>query len=152
MAYDGMYGELSTRGAVNETLNLAIATKDECEELLAQVQSYALKAAYTFTRQSPTSAYLVDPDVATVHHLTLSRANVAINCAFPTDPDLGRQVTLILKQGAGSNLVTWDPKIKWAGDMPPVLSYDINREDVVTILFLGDDTKAYGFFNGASFA
>lgn len=33
MAYDGFYGELSTRGAANEVLSLAIATKDQIEDI-----------------------------------------------------------------------------------------------------------------------
>ncbi len=38
MAYDGLYGELSTRGAANEVLNLAIATKDEIEVIAEGVE------------------------------------------------------------------------------------------------------------------
>lgn len=41
MAYDGLYGELSTRGAANEVLNLAIATKEEIEVIAAAVDSDA---------------------------------------------------------------------------------------------------------------
>lgn len=39
MAYDGFYGDLSTRGAVNEVLNLAIATKDQIEVLAEEVDT-----------------------------------------------------------------------------------------------------------------
>lgn len=45
MAYDGMYGELSTRGAANEVLNLAIATKDQIEVLADQVAANAAEVA-----------------------------------------------------------------------------------------------------------
>lgn len=45
MAYDGMYGDLSTRGAVNEVLNLAIATKDQVEDLAEQVATDAAQVA-----------------------------------------------------------------------------------------------------------
>lgn len=45
MAYDGMYGELSTRGAANEVLNLAIATKDQIEDAAAQVAADAAQVA-----------------------------------------------------------------------------------------------------------
>lgn len=37
MAYDGLYGELSTRGAANEVLTLAITTKEEIEVIAADV-------------------------------------------------------------------------------------------------------------------
>lgn len=43
MAYDGMYGELSTRGAANEVLNLAIATKDQIEDAAEEVAADALQ-------------------------------------------------------------------------------------------------------------
>lgn len=39
MAYDGMYGDLSTRAAANEVLNLAIVTKEQIEELAAEVDA-----------------------------------------------------------------------------------------------------------------
>lgn len=45
MAYDGFYGELSTRGAANEVLNLAIATKDQIEALAEQVATDAAEVA-----------------------------------------------------------------------------------------------------------
>ena len=45
MAYDGFYGELSTRGSTNEVLNLAIQTKEEIEVLAAQAQLSADDAA-----------------------------------------------------------------------------------------------------------
>ena len=45
MAYDGFYSELSTRGATNEVLNLAIQTKEEIEALLAQSESIVTDSA-----------------------------------------------------------------------------------------------------------
>lgn len=45
MAYDGMYADLSTRGSVDEVLNLAIATKDEIEVLSEEVDADAAAAA-----------------------------------------------------------------------------------------------------------
>lgn len=45
MAYDGFYGGLSTRGSVNEVLNLAIQTKDEVLALKIAVDSDAEQVA-----------------------------------------------------------------------------------------------------------
>lgn len=45
MAYDGMYGELSTRGAANEVLNLAIATKDQIVAAAEQVDEQSVQVA-----------------------------------------------------------------------------------------------------------
>lgn len=152
MAYDGFYSGLSTRGSVNEILNLAEATRQKIEALYEQVKAYSLKAAYSHETVLVGVGYEVDPDTATVFHLTLSADSTAITARMPEDPKLDRQTTLIINQGPGARKITWGPNIIWPGGIAPVLSFEAGKEDVVTLLFMPSKGKIYGFFNGGSFA
>ena len=152
MAYDSFYSGLSTRASVNEILTLAVATKKEIEELFAQVQAYSLKAAYSYKKLPNASGFLVDPEVATIQHITLTEVTTPITIKIPDDPAIARQVTVILNQGAGARKVTWPSNIVWSAGTAPILSFEPGVEDVITLLFVKGLNRVYGFFNGGSFA
>lgn len=62
-----------------------------------------------------------------------------------------RHVTLILRQGTGVNLASWPENIRWAYGHLPVLSYEKDAEDYITLVRFGADAHWYGFLIGGWF-
>ena len=62
-----------------------------------------------------------------------------------------RHVTLILRQGTGVNLVSWPENVRWSYGHPPVLSYEKDDEDCITLVNFGTDEYWYGFLTGGGF-
>ena len=62
-----------------------------------------------------------------------------------------RHVTLILRQGTGVNLASWPENIRWAYGHLPVLSYEKDAEDYITLVRFGADAHWYGFLTGGWF-
>ncbi len=62
-----------------------------------------------------------------------------------------RSVTLVLRQGTGVNLVSWSENIRWAYGHLPVLSYEKDAEDYITLVRFGADAHWYGFLTGGWF-
>ena len=59
-----------------------------------------------------------------------------------------RYATLILRQGTGVNLVSWPENVRWSYGHPPVLSYEKDGEDCITLMNFGTDGYWYGFLTG----
>lgn len=161
MAYDGMYGELSTRGSTNEVLNAALQVQSDIEDLtelnqsiLDSVMAYQLAAVYKFLDVTASGTYTVALELASVFRITMTSSgafSILLSDAGLTEPNQAKQVTLILKQGVGATTVTWPTNVVWANGNPPILSFTAGKEDVVTLLHITDEDKWYGFFNGSSF-
>jgi hypothetical protein len=62
-----------------------------------------------------------------------------------------RYITIVLRQGTGVNLVEWPSNIRWSYNQEPVLAYEKDYEDVVTLVKFGTDGYWYGFFIGSGF-
>lgn len=102
--------------------------------------------------------------VATLPNGTTQTVNVAdgsyvkINLTNPTTNLLiapysdvagyARQITLEIKQGTGSNKITWPTRISWAEGRQPLLSYLAGRTDFVTLVSSDSGASFKGFFNG----
>lgn len=59
-----------------------------------------------------------------------------------------RYATLILRQGTGVNLVSWPENVRWSYGHSPVLSYEKDVEDCITLVNFGTDAHWYGFLTG----
>ena len=62
-----------------------------------------------------------------------------------------RYITLVLRQGTGVNLVEWPSNVRWSYNQQPVLAYEKDYEDVVTLVNFGTDGYWYGFLTGGGF-
>lgn len=65
---------------------------------------------------------------------------------IPTEQGKTVEVTLILKQGIGSQKVTWPSSIKWQNGREPVLSYKLDAEDIIVFTFVNGVTTPYAYF------
>lgn len=96
---------------------------------------------------SGASSYTIDASAGSVTQITLTARNTGITFSnTPTVVGKTIELDIILKQGAGANLVSWPSNIKWQNGRVPVLSYELDSEDVVTITWVNGDPNPYGFF------
>ena len=58
-----------------------------------------------------------------------------------SNPISGFAYTLVIKQGAGSQTVTWPAAVKWPGGTAPTLSVGAAAIDVVTLVYNGLDSE-----------
>lgn len=101
---------------------------------------------------SVTTTAALDLSLASSWVLTLNSPNCTISFSKPnTLTDVTQEISIKLKQGNGTNKVTWPSNIKWPNGIPPTLSYTANKIDVVTLVTDDKGVTWYGFFAGASF-
>ncbi len=101
---------------------------------------------------SVTTSITLDLSIASYFKLTLNAPNCTIAFSNPSQmSDVVQEIAIKLKQGNGTNKVTWPSNIKWPNGMEPKLSYTANKEDLVTLI--SDDKGATwtGVFAGASY-
>lgn len=104
-----------------------------------------------FTGQAGASMTISAKDYS-VFNITLSSPVTTLNFAKYTEPEpQARQITLMLKQGLGSQKVNWPASVKWAQGRAPTLSLDFERIDVITFITVDGGTTYLGFFNGGWF-
>lgn len=107
---------------------------------------------YRARAASVTTVASLDLSVASSWVLTLNSPNCTISLSNPsTLTDVTQEISIKLKQGNGTNKVTWPSNIKWPNGIPPTLSYTANKIDVVTLVSDDKGVTWYGFFAGASF-
>lgn len=97
-------------------------------------------------------AAILDLASATVFRVTLNAhiTQIAFTNASGEEGS-SRSVTLILRQGTGVNLASWPENIRWAYGHLPVLSYEKDAEDYITLVRFGADAHWYGFLTGGWF-
>lgn len=101
---------------------------------------------------SVTTTAALDLSLASSWVLTLNSPNCTISFSKPsTLTDVTQEISIKLKQGNGTNKVTWPSNIKWPNGIPPTLSYTANKIDVITLVSDDKGVTWYGFFAGASF-
>lgn len=61
----------------------------------------------------------------------------------------GQAFVIIVKQGGGSNTVTWFSNIKWVGAIAPTLTTTAGRWDIFAFIY--DGTNFYGSIVGLNF-
>lgn len=107
---------------------------------------------YKARAQSVTTTAALDLSLASSWVLTLNSPNCTISFSKPsTLTDVTQEISIKLKQGNGTNKVTWPSNIKWPNGIPPTLSYTANKIDVITLVTDDKGVTWYGFFAGASF-
>lgn len=101
---------------------------------------------------SVTTTAALNLSLASSWVLTLNSPNCTISFSNPnTLTDVTQEIQIKLKQGNGTNKVTWPSNIKWPNGIPPTLSYTANKIDIVTLVSDDKGVTWYGVFAGAAF-
>lgn len=101
---------------------------------------------------SVTTTAVLDLSLATNFLITLNTPNCVITLTKPTTlTDVTQEIRIKLKQGNGTNKVTWPSTVKWPNGVEPRQSYTAGKTD--EFVLVSDDKGASwsGFFAGASF-
>lgn len=69
------------------------------------------------------------------------------NCTLSfLNPESGAVYTLLIKQGAGNNTVTFPVNVKWQGGNPPTLSTSAGKKDLITLYYDDQENIFLGGF------
>lgn len=153
---DALPGYADVQAAVTEANAAKVGAeqaRDDAEDFATQSANYAATALYK-TKDVPTGATItVDPVAGTVQNLVLSQAQSTLTVKPTNDADgFARQITLFIKQGTGSNKITWPANVYWSNGRVPVLSYTLNTIDLVCLISLDKGATWRGVFNGGWFS
>lgn len=118
-----------------------------------EIQQYQMMSVYQYINRNVSGTSVSIGVVSgSVQRLVLNASTTTVTILPFTDgADKARQLTLLVKQGTGSNKVVWPSTIMWNNGRPPVLSYLTGRVDVITLLTYNSGASWYGFYNGGWF-
>lgn len=141
---------------VNEAKDIRDAVKQQYEQIekwRGEIMQYQMLAVYKFqddeTSETSYTLYVTD---ATVQLLKLNASTTTLTINSPANEDTYcRQVTLMVQQGTGANKIKWPSTVRWNNGREPVLSYEIGKIDVITLLTKDSGKKWFGFYNGGWF-
>lgn len=139
------------RISANNAAAAAAASETGAVEAVQEMRDLAFAAVYK-TQTMTASTGLRISNENTVYHITLAEAVTTIIMDSTVPVGQSRQYTIILNQGVGARKIALPDTIRWADGRKPVLSFDPNAEDVISILHVGGLPYFFGFFNGGSFA
>lgn len=93
------------------------------------------------------ASQLLDLNTAAVFALNLNQTTCAITLANETPASNAvKSFSVMLKQGTGSNFVTWPSDIKWNYGSPPTLSYQQGMVDLITFITDPFSTSSNAWF------
>lgn len=137
--------------AASTSAAAALESETNAVEAVNEMKDLAFAAVYK-TQSMTAGTGLRISNENTVYHITLAEAVTTIIMDSTVPAGQSRQYTIILNQGVGSRKIALPDTIRWADGREPVLSFDPNAEDVISILHVGGLPYFFGFFNGGSFA
>lgn len=131
-------------------------------------QQYDLTTQYSSTEESTDGSQIISVNPKTKYHsITLNTSNSSIVFANPTQsegtskssaseastspatPDVSSsaviKLELFIKQGTGTNTVTWPANVKWENGIEPVLSLEKDHVDLISLISLDNGQNYYGF-------
>lgn len=139
-------------GEASSDAQLAAAERQAAQDMNAEVLSLPLGNGYTAATVASAATVVVDVSQGAVLSLTLTVPDTTLTIATPTlAANKSSYCSLILKQGTGANKVTWPNNIKWPHGRAPVLAYELDAEDVITLMTVGTSGVWYGFVGGSWF-
>ena len=138
----------STQNAATAASSSAAEAKhwsDEAKRIADGIET--LSPSESITPAGDTA--ILDLAKATVFRVTLNTHITQIVFTNASGEEgSSRYATLILRQGTGVNLVSWPENVRWSYGHPPVLSYEKDGEDCITLVNFGTDAHWYGFLTG----
>ena len=131
-------------------------------------QQYDLTTQYSSTEESTGGSQIISVNPKTKYHsITLNTSNSSIVFVNPTQsegtskssaseastspatPDVSSsaviKLELFIKQGTGTNTVTWPTNVKWENGIEPVLSLEKDHVDLISLVSLDNGQNYYGF-------
>ena len=135
-------------------------------------QQYDLRTEYSSSEQSTDDSQVITVNTKTKYHsITLNTSNSSIEFvnpsanptqladnsessgsdapSTPTVPDMTSstviKLELFIKQGTGTNTVTWPANVKWENGIEPVLSLEKDHVDLISLISLDNGQNYYGF-------
>ena len=117
-------------------------------------QQYDLTTQYSSTEESTDGSQVISVNTKNKYHsITLNTSNSSITFVNPTKsegtPDVSSsaviKLELFIKQGTGTNTVTWPTNVKWENGIEPVLSLEKDHVDLISLVSLDNGQNYYGF-------
>ena len=117
-------------------------------------QNYDLTTQYSSTEESTDGSQVISVNTKNKYHsITLNTSNSSITFVNPTQsegtPDVSSpaviKLELFIKQGTGTNTVTWPTNVKWENGIEPVLSLEKDHVDLISLVSLDNGQNYYGF-------
>ena len=117
-------------------------------------QQYDLTTQYSSTEESTDGSQVISVNTKNKYHsITLNTSNSSITFVNPTQsegtPDVSSsaviKLELFIKQGTGTNTVTWPTNVKWENGIEPVLSLEKDHVDLISLVSLDNGQNYYGF-------
>lgn len=141
---------------VNTAGDIQVAVQQQYDQISSwreDIIKYTMLAVYKYNeRESSSQTATVYTSDGSVQKLKLNSSSTTISLVNPTDDsNICRQITLMLHQGTGSNIVVWPSNVKWNNGRTPVLSYEKDKMDIITLLTKDSGASWYGFYNGGWF-
>ncbi|WAX14256.1 hypothetical protein ECO319P1_00097 [Escherichia phage ECO319P1] len=141
---------------VDEARNIQVAVNNQYNQIdawRAEIMKYQMLSVYKYYEdKAEGTSHTVHVTDATVQLLKLTASTTTLTIDSPTnEPDLCRQITLMVQQGTGANKIKWPTTVRWNNGREPVLSYDNGKIDVITLLTKDSGAKWFGFYNGGWF-
>jgi hypothetical protein len=137
----------STQNAATAASSSAAEAKHWADEAKRIGEWVKLSPSESITPAGDTA--ILDLAKATVFRVTLNTHITQIVFTNASGEEgSSRYATLILRQGTGVNLVEWPENVRWSYGHPPVLSYEKDVEDCITLVNFGTDAHWYGFLTG----
>lgn len=90
-----------------------------------------------------TNAYTID-STGGAFNINLTTPKSTISILKPEGSNDVIEISLLIKQGTGANLVTWSPNVKWSFDRPVVLSYTKDSTDIISLISYDAGVTWYG--------
>ena len=169
---NGIQPDDSGNIALDYVKNVFVASGMMAVTTQSGTQQYDLRTEYSSSEQSTDDSQVITVNTKTKYHsITLNTPNSSI--AFvnpsanptqladnsessgsdapstPTVPDMTSstviKLELFIKQGTGTNTVTWPANVKWENGIEPVLSLEKDHVDLISLISLDNGQNYYGF-------
>ena len=113
-------------------------------------QQYDLATEYSSSEQSTDDSQVITVNTKTRYHsITLNTSNSSIVFANSSEnseeSSTVLKLELFIKQGTGTNTVTWPANVKWENGIEPVLSLEKDHVDLISLISLDNGQNYYGF-------
>lgn len=115
------------------------------QKIEAIKNTIACSANHSIKNLTDANSYTLEPKKYGIYNITLTVGNSILNIdkAGLSATEVA-ELRIYLKQGTGSNVVTWTTNIKWLDGVEPVLSKTKDDVNIVTLSSVDGGTTWYG--------
>ena len=136
--------------ALNYVQNVFVASGTMSVTTQTGTQQYDLGTEYSSSEQSTDDSHVITVITKTRYHsITLNTPNSSIVFAKSSESSEESskviKLELFIKQGTGTNTVTWPSNVKWENGIEPVLSLEKDHVDLISFISLDNGQNYYGF-------